>query len=68
MNPLTEDVSRCIDELTGGKGCQIVVEATGNPEVAPQALKVAAQASEAYFGLLREKETYLGVVLDLSKW
>ena len=43
INPARENLSEKIREHTNGAGCQLVVEATGNPEVAPQALKIAAQ-------------------------
>lgn len=143
VNPEREDVRKRIDDLTEGKGCQIVVEATGDPQVAPQAIRMAAQmgkvvllgsprgdaeiplyfglhspgvtligahasrqadaarygdpepyelmlsfiaegrlrvsqllthrlpaseANTAYRGLMDEKESYLGVLLDLSQW
>ena len=142
VTPETDAVER-IRELTGGLGCQVVVEATGNPAVATSAIRSAAQMGEvillgsprgtaevdlyfdlhrrgvsligahgsrqadavrfgdpdpyelmlsfiasgrlqvapihthtlaateadvAYRGLLDEKESYLGVLLDLSKW
>ena len=143
VNPETENVADRVNALTNGAGCQIVVEATGNPEVAPQAIRVAAQmgrvillgsprgsaeidlyfdlhrtgvsvigahgsrqadaaqygdpdpnelmldfiardrvkvdplithvlpatqAARAYRGLLEEKNAYLGVLLDLTRW
>lgn len=143
VNPAEEDVRKRIDALTNGAGCQVVVEATGNPQVAPQAIQMAAQmgkvvllgsprgdaeislyfglhspgvtligahasrqadaarygdpepydlmlsfiadgrlrvapllthtlpasgADRAYKGLLDEKEKYLGVLIDLTKW
>ncbi len=43
VNPAEGDVRKRIDALTGGKGCQIVVEATGSPQVAPEAIRMAAQ-------------------------
>lgn len=46
VNPEKEDLRERIDELTGGAGCQIVVEATGNPNVAPQAIRTAARMGQ----------------------
>jgi 2-desacetyl-2-hydroxyethyl bacteriochlorophyllide A dehydrogenase len=46
INPAAEDVGDRIDALTNGAGCQIVVEATGNPDVAPQAIRTAAQMGQ----------------------
>ena len=43
VNPLTEDLAGRVRRLTDGAGCQVVVEATGNPQVAPQAIRTAAQ-------------------------
>ncbi len=143
VNPTEQALRAHVDALTDGDGCQIVVEATGNPQVAPQALQIAAQmgkvvllgsprgsaeiqlyfdlhrtgvsligahasrladvvqygdpepselmlefigdgrlriapllthvlpaseAERAYNGLLAEKDTYLGVLLDLRDW
>jgi 2-desacetyl-2-hydroxyethyl bacteriochlorophyllide A dehydrogenase len=143
INAAIEDAVQRIKEITGGSGAQIVVEATGNPQVASSATKSAAQmgqvillgsprgtaevdlyfdlhrpgvsmigahagrqadarqftdpephelllhliargklviapvhthtlaaaeADRAYNGLLNEKETYLGVLLDLNQW
>lgn len=46
INPAAEDVGDRIDALTNGAGCQIVVEATGNPDVAPLAIRTAAQMGQ----------------------
>ena len=43
VNPIQEDLRTRINALTDGAGCHIVVEATGNPQVAPQALQIAGQ-------------------------
>ena len=43
VNPEIDDLDASIDEITGGVGCQVVVEATGNPSVAVSAIRVAAQ-------------------------
>jgi 2-desacetyl-2-hydroxyethyl bacteriochlorophyllide A dehydrogenase len=73
-NPDREDVRKRVDELTGGRGCQIVVEATGNPEVAPWAIRMAAQMGKVvllgsprgnaeislYFGLHSPGVTLIG--------
>jgi L-iditol 2-dehydrogenase len=47
INPAREDLNTRIRELTNGAGCQVVVEATGNPQVAPQAIKIASQMASA---------------------
>ncbi|MDA0747075.1 MAG: zinc-binding alcohol dehydrogenase [bacterium] len=47
INASTENVQERILELTNGTGCQVVVEATGNPEVAPQVVKAAARMGKA---------------------
>ena len=46
INPEQEDLKERIDALTNGAGCQIVVEATGNPQVAPGAIRSAAQMGQ----------------------
>ncbi|MDE3000740.1 MAG: zinc-binding alcohol dehydrogenase [Gemmatimonadota bacterium] len=46
VNPLAENLAERIDDVTGGAGCQVVVEATGNPDVAPQAIRAAAQMGQ----------------------
>ena len=46
VNPLVDNLMERIDNVTGGAGCQIVVEATGNPQVAPQAIRAAAQMGQ----------------------
>ncbi len=43
INTAEEDAVQCIMEITGGKGAQVVVEATGNPQVASSAMRSAAQ-------------------------
>ncbi|MBN2448858.1 MAG: alcohol dehydrogenase catalytic domain-containing protein [Lentisphaeria bacterium] len=44
MNPLRIDVVREILSLTGGYGCDVVVEATGNPEAIEPALHMIRKA------------------------
>ena len=39
----SENVQERINEITGGKGCLVTVEATGSPAVAPTAMKVTAE-------------------------
>ncbi len=143
VNPAAEDLADRVHAMTNGEGCQVVVEATGNPDAAPEAIRVAAQmgqvillgsprgsaeidlyfdlhrtgvsvigahgsrqadasqfgdpvpdelmldyiarerlkvapllthvlpasrADEAYRGLLEEKDAWLGVLLDLTRW
>ena len=46
INSAQTEVTDRIKHLTGDTGCQIVVEATGAPQVVPQALKAAAQLGE----------------------
>lgn len=46
INSAQTEVTDRIKHLTCDTGCQIVVEATGAPQVAPQALKAAAQLGE----------------------
>lgn len=43
LNPHEADVKSKVNELTRGRGAEIVVEATGNPAVVPLALDVAAE-------------------------
>lgn len=45
-NPGIGNTKTLVEKLTGGKGCQTVVEATGAPEVANQALQVASEMGE----------------------
>ena len=143
INAAEEDAVQFIMDLTGGKGAPVVVEATGNPQVASSAMHSAAQmgkvillgsprgtaevnlyfdlhrpgvsligahagrqvdaaqfgdpdpyelslefmarnrievspvhthtlpafeADRAYRGLLEEKQTYMGVLFDLTQW
>ena len=74
INPTEVNVIESIDQITSGKGCQIVVEATGNPEVASQALQVASQMGQVillgsprgsaeidlYFGLHKKGVSLIG--------
>jgi len=74
INPDEADIIESIDQVTSGKGCQIVVEATGSPEVASQAIQVASQMGqvillgsprgsaeiELYFGLHRKGISLIG--------
>ena len=46
INSAQTEVTDRIKHLTCDTGCQVVVEATGAPQVAPQALKAAAQLGE----------------------
>jgi len=46
INPAEEDLEKRIAEITGTKGCQVVVEGTGNPVAASPALKIAAMMGE----------------------
>ncbi len=46
VNPEAEDLADRVNAITNGDGCQIVVEATGNPDVAPQAIRTAAQMGQ----------------------
>lgn len=46
VNPEAEDLTDRVNAITNGEGCQIVVEATGNPDVAPQAIRTAAQMGQ----------------------
>lgn len=41
LNPDETDVAQTIKDLTGGRGAEVVIEATGNPRVIPQALDLA---------------------------
>lgn len=43
LNPREDDVEARIAEITKGKGLAVVVEASGNPQVIPVALRVAAE-------------------------
>ena len=74
INPVEANVTESIDQITSGKGCQIVVEATGRPEVASQAIQVASQMGQVillgsprgsaeidlYFGLHRKGVSLIG--------
>ena len=74
INPSEANVTESIDQITNGKGCQIVVEATGSPEVASQAIQVASQMGQVillgsprgsaeidlYFGLHRKGISLIG--------
>ncbi|MGQ9690332.1 MAG: zinc-dependent alcohol dehydrogenase [Thermoproteota archaeon] len=41
FNPIEVDLDRSISDITTGKGANVVIEATGNPEAIPTALKLA---------------------------
>ncbi len=41
-NPAQTDLVALVEELTGGEMAEVVIEATGNPQVFPTALQVAA--------------------------
>ncbi|KYH41250.1 MAG: hypothetical protein AYL32_006730 [Candidatus Bathyarchaeota archaeon B26-2] len=43
LNPAKIDLEREISEITGGKGVNVVIEATGNPKVIPTALRLAGR-------------------------
>ena len=43
INPTLDDISERLQEIIGRTGCHIVVEATGEPQVAPTAAKIASQ-------------------------
>lgn len=43
LNPLETDGRREVSRLTGGRGPDVVVEATGNPDVIPLALDLVAE-------------------------
>ncbi|RLF02700.1 MAG: hypothetical protein DRK00_09695, partial [Thermoprotei archaeon] len=43
VNPLREDVVKVVKSATGGRGADVVIEATGNPEAIPLALRLAAE-------------------------
>ncbi len=43
INPTIHDIGQRLEEITGRTGCQIVVEATGDPQVAPAAAKISSQ-------------------------
>lgn len=38
----TQDIAEAVDEITGGKGCENIIEASGNPQAVISALKTAA--------------------------
>ena len=38
----TQDIAEAVDEITGGKGCEKIIEASGNPQAIISALKTAA--------------------------
>ena len=41
LNPDRSDVRQTVDDITGGHMAEVVIEATGNPHVVPQALDLA---------------------------
>ena len=41
LNPNRSDVGQTVKEVTGGRMAEVVIEATGNPHVVPQALDLA---------------------------
>ena len=43
LNPSKVDLEKEVREITGGKGADVVIEATGNPQAIPTALKLAAE-------------------------
>lgn len=43
LNPLKVDLEKEVKEATDGKGAHVVIEATGNPQAIPTALKLAAE-------------------------
>ena len=43
VNPSKEDVEAVVRDATGGRGADVVIEATGNPEAIPLALRLAAE-------------------------
>ena len=43
LNPSEVDIKEQTEKITQGRGFDIVVEATGNPEVAPEALKLVGK-------------------------
>ena len=46
VNPVAEYLADRVNDITNGDGCQIVVEATGNPEAAPPAIRTASQMGQ----------------------
>jgi L-iditol 2-dehydrogenase len=60
-----DEVDACLEELTGGRGADVVLEASGRPEVMAQALElVAFQGRVGYIGIDvgREAPAKLGLI------
>jgi 2-desacetyl-2-hydroxyethyl bacteriochlorophyllide A dehydrogenase len=56
INPGEVDPVSVVREMTGGRMAEVVIEATGNPEVVPMALEVAAEGGRVILlGSLRGK-------------
>ena len=56
LNPGEVDVAQVVSEVTGGRMAEVVIEATGNPQVVPTALDLAAEGGRVVLlGSLRGK-------------
>ena len=56
LNPLKEDVVGKVKELTGGLGCDIVLEASGNPKAVEQAIDMLRRRGRLMeYGVFAEK-------------
>jgi len=56
LNPDQADVAGAVEDLTSGRMAEVVIEATGNPEVMPTALDLAAEGGRVVLlGSLRGK-------------
>jgi threonine dehydrogenase-like Zn-dependent dehydrogenase len=58
FNPRTQDVVAGIQEMTGGYGCDVYIEATGNPKAVEQGLLALRKAGTfVEFSVMREPVT-----------
>jgi L-iditol 2-dehydrogenase len=60
-----DDLDACLEELTGGRGADVVLEASGRPEVMARALEIVAfQGRVGYIGIDvgREAPAKLGLI------
>lgn len=52
IDPIAEDQTQCADQITGGRGYDVVIDASGSPHAVGGLLDIAAQGATVVYGAM----------------
>lgn len=56
IDPITENQAQCAEEITGGSGYDVVIDASGSPRAVSALLDIAAQGATVVYGAMYPRD------------